>query len=581
MDLVFKKLFKKGVSLKSTILLLFSTIGILLILVLAYQLLFYSKKLAISNINSRLDGIALNIQNSIKDVNNSSFSTVNTLALLNDQDRVKIYTNFLKSYPSLYAIYTGYEDNSFYEFINLRADKNLISSYSAKDIDRWLLIKIDGKNSTKRELFFYDDDLNQTDYKIEPNSYLATKRPWFKDAKNSKEAIKTKPYTFSHIDSIGITYAKSIKNGKEVVAIDLLIADYLNSFKNHVDINKTELYLFNSDKLILSSLSKNSNSFNDFILNITDLKKYETTQIVEKDNKKFLIKIIKIDNNKQDNYLALIAEYKNILKPYNQEILWLLFVFIFTGLITIPLILYFSRVISKPIYSLVRQSKKIEKQDFNISKIDTSIQEISLLSCAFSNMSKSIYDYQTSLEEKILQRTKELYEKNEELERLSITDKLTGLYNRAKLDSVLNTEFEKAIRYNDIFSVIIMDIDFFKSVNDNFGHQIGDDVLKESAKILSSCIRTSDTLGRWGGEEFLIICPNSKQEDAIKLANRINIAIKQHTFSTYPKKVTMSLGVASYCSIFKKAEDIVASADIALYKAKQTGRDRVVGENDI
>ena len=286
MDLVFKKLFKKGVSLKSTILLLFSTIGILLILVLAYQLLFYSKKLAISNINSRLDGIALNIQNSIKDVNNTSFSTVNTLALLNDQDRVKIYTNFLKSYPSLYAIYTGYEDNSFYEFINLRVDKNLISSYSAKDIDRWLLIKIDGKNSTKRELFFYDDNLNQTDYKIEPNSYLATKRPWFKDAKNSKEAIKTKPYTFSHIDSIGITYAKSIKNGKEVVAIDLLIADYLNSFKNHVDINKTELYLFDSDKLILSSLSKNSNSFNDFILNISDLKEFENTQIVEKDNKK-------------------------------------------------------------------------------------------------------------------------------------------------------------------------------------------------------------------------------------------------------------------------------------------------------
>lgn len=570
MDLVFKKLFKKGISLKSTILLLFSTIGILLILVLAYQLLFYSKKLAISNINSRLDGIALNIQNSIKDVNNTSFSTVNTLALLNDQDRVKIYTNFLKSYPSLYAIYTGYEDNSFYEFINLKVDKNLISSYSAKDIDRWLLIKIDGKNSTKRELFFYDDNLNQTDYKIEPNSYLATKRPWFKDAKNSKEAIKTKPYTFSHIDSIGITYAKSIKNGKEVVAIDLLIADYLNSFKNHVDINKTELYLFNSDKLILSSLSKNSNSFNDFILNISDLKEFENTQIVEKDNKKFLIRIIKIDNNKQDNYLALIAEYKNILKPYNQEILWLLFVFIFTGLITIPLILYFSRVISKPIYSLVRQSKKIEKQDFNISKIDTSIHEILLLSSAFSNMSKSIYDYQTSLEEK-----------NEELERLSITDKLTGLYNRAKLDSVLNKEFEKATRYNDIFSVIIMDIDFFKSVNDNFGHQIGDDVLKESAKILSSCIRTSDTLGRWGGEEFLIICPNSKQEDAIKLANRINIAIKQHTFLTYPRKVTMSLGVASYCSIFKKAEDIVASADIALYKAKQAGRDRVVGENDI
>ena len=93
--------------------------------------------------------------------------------------------------------------------------------------------------------------------------------------------------------------------------------------------------------------------------------------------------------------------------------------------------------------------------------------EVSILSNSFLDMSKSIYEYQQSLEEKVEQRTKELNIKNEELFKLSITDKLTGLYNRVKLDSVLQDNMNLSLRYGNVFSVIIIDIDFFKKINDN------------------------------------------------------------------------------------------------------------------
>ncbi len=145
----------------------------------------------------------------------------------------------------------------------------------------------------------------------------------------------------------------------------------------------------------------------------------------------------------------------------------------------IPLIIYFSKIIVAPIFKLVQESKKIKDRKYDsISKVDSSILEVSILSNAFLDMSKSIYEYQQSLEEKVEQRTKELNIKNEELFKLSITDKLTGLYNRVKLDSVLQENMSLSLRYGNVFSVIIIDIDFFKKINDNFGHQVGDDVLK-------------------------------------------------------------------------------------------------------
>lgn len=162
------------------------------------------------------------------------------------------------------------------------------------------------------------------------------------------------------------------------------------------------------------------------------------------------------------------------------------------------------------------------------------------------------------------------------LERIAVTDRLTGLYNRTKLDEVFANELARAERYGESLAVILADIDKFKSVNDTYGHQVGDSVLSEFAAIVRKLVRDTDTPGRWGGEEFLVICPHADLNGAHILAERIRATVAGHSFSVVGQK-TCSFGVASYRP-GDTAETIVKRADEALYEAKQNGRDRVALE---
>lgn len=159
------------------------------------------------------------------------------------------------------------------------------------------------------------------------------------------------------------------------------------------------------------------------------------------------------------------------------------------------------------------------------------------------------------------------------LEKIAVTDRLTGLYNRTKLDEVFANELARAERYNESLAVIMADIDKFKTVNDTYGHQIGDSVLTEFAAIMRKLVRDTDTLGRWGGEEFLVICSHADLNSAYILAERIRAAVAGHSFSVVGQK-TCSFGVASYRPR-DTAETIVNRADMALYEAKQNGRNRI------
>lgn len=166
-----------------------------------------------------------------------------------------------------------------------------------------------------------------------------------------------------------------------------------------------------------------------------------------------------------------------------------------------------------------------------------------------------------------------LEDKNRELEQMSITSQLTNLYNRNKLDPELEQEKERALRYKTTFSVIMLDIDKFKSINDNFGHQTGDRVLKNLGRLIQSRARASDTAGRWGGEEFLIICPATDLSGAYELAERIRQDM-QHQTITEDVSVTISAGVAEYKS-GEDTETLVKRADGKLYEAKRSGRNNV------
>ncbi len=178
--------------------------------------------------------------------------------------------------------------------------------------------------------------------------------------------------------------------------------------------------------------------------------------------------------------------------------------------------------------------------------------------------------YELRLAEKLLE------EKNMELTKISITDKLTGIYNRSKLDENLQKELARSERNGDLFAVIMLDIDHFKAVNDNFGHQVGDEVLVTIAKILHKNLRKIDTLGRWGGEEFLILCPHTNKEGGIEKAQRLRKLIESYNFKGVGQK-TASFGVAIYRQDDTE-KSIIHRVDTAMYQAKNNGRNQVVFE---
>ena len=171
----------------------------------------------------------------------------------------------------------------------------------------------------------------------------------------------------------------------------------------------------------------------------------------------------------------------------------------------------------------------------------------------------------------------EMTQYNKKLLYLSQTDILTRICNRTKTDHELSVQMERAKRTQEHFSVLLLDIDFFKKINDTFGHPMGDTVLIQIASIIQQSIRSYDVVGRWGGEEFLILCPQSNQEIASQVAERIRENIKNAQFPT--KKVhTASIGV-SMMTQDDTPHTLVARADKALYRAKNGGRDNVVIED--
>lgn len=172
-----------------------------------------------------------------------------------------------------------------------------------------------------------------------------------------------------------------------------------------------------------------------------------------------------------------------------------------------------------------------------------------------------------------------LYEK---VKKLAITDSLTGIYNHGFLYESLCREYSRTERFKLPLVLLMMDIDHFKRINDTYGHLQGDDILRKVALILKNNIRTYDVLGRYGGEEFLVIMPEASLEDGVCLAERIRTAIEQYEFegviegANGPVRCTISIGVASYpASGIKKMEDLINKADTLLYRSKVEGRNRV------
>jgi two-component system cell cycle response regulator len=183
------------------------------------------------------------------------------------------------------------------------------------------------------------------------------------------------------------------------------------------------------------------------------------------------------------------------------------------------------------------------------------------------------------LQEDLRTREKELEEMNERLLRISQTDGLTEISNRRALEQKLDEMWAHSQRLHEPLSVVMCDIDKFKSVNDTYGHQVGDIVLKDFANLLKEAAREIDRVGRYGGEEFLLLLPGTPLDSAVTFAERLRETAQEHTFSFAGGTLsrTMSCGVAAWPHPEIRDQDaLLKAADDALYVAKESGRNKVV-----
>lgn len=242
-----------------------------------------------------------------------------------------------------------------------------------------------------------------------------------------------------------------------------------------------------------------------------------------------------------------------IVKERNQIIVLFVTMFI-GGLLLIAPAIYF-KVLS-PLNRLMRQVEVLSDGELGVPYRWQGRDE-------FSMLGKTLDDMRTKLD-----KTFSL------MRDMAITDELTGLPNRRGFYGEVEKLLWLSARYKHPLTLAILDIDHFKSINDNFGHPTGDEVLKDFAAVISRRIRKTDLLARVGGEEFVLVMPETPAEDALRLLERLRTTVADHSFS-HGRKVTVSIGFAGFYGS-EKLEGLMDVADKALYKAKQDGRDRVV-----
>ena len=259
-----------------------------------------------------------------------------------------------------------------------------------------------------------------------------------------------------------------------------------------------------------------------------------------------------------------------------------------TGLFFVMLIAaVINASITRKIVALTKSAEEMRAGNLKASVSFESSDEMGVLAASFNDMSGRVQELVANLEDMVCQRTHELTaardrletlvveldDKNHALEILSVTDKLTGLANRRKLESALQSELLRARRYGKIFSVILLDVDHFKAVNDTYGHQAGDEVLVRLAALLTAKARETDLVGRWGGEEFLIVCPETSLALVSTLAERYRVELERQNFGEIGQ-ITSSFGVTA-CEEGDDVPRLIQRADQALYRAKESGRNRV------
>ena len=234
------------------------------------------------------------------------------------------------------------------------------------------------------------------------------------------------------------------------------------------------------------------------------------------------------------------------------------------------------------IQETIFRDKRLDNYEFVVDN-KRGEKRIGLMSCEIVSINNKNYTFSMihditefrRIERELAEKNQQLLELNSLLSQQVIRDSLTGLYNRHHIFEILNEEIVHSHRYGQTLSLMMMDLDNFKMINDQYGHQIGDSVLRQVALILLNIIRESDRLGRYGGDEFLFILPHTDLDSADLVAKRIVRAIEAGTFSNNIK-MKISVGVTSYNG--QSLEEFIKRADELMYHAKRNGGNQAMSD---
>ncbi len=234
----------------------------------------------------------------------------------------------------------------------------------------------------------------------------------------------------------------------------------------------------------------------------------------------------------------------------------------------------FGHALVRPVQRLSNEATRVAAGNLDVDIPVSGLSEVSYLTQVFNHMVASLRRGR----EKLSSANAALRKSNAELQHLSITDGLTGLLNRRRITHVLEQEIYRSQRYDHSVSILMLDIDYFKKINDTHGHQTGDTVLCLLADLFRDLVRDSDYVGRYGGEEFLVVLSESDAQSSLETAERIRQKAAQLQIPAGQEMlgVTVSIGVATYPSYGEDADTLICAADGALYQAKADGRNRVV-----
>lgn len=232
-----------------------------------------------------------------------------------------------------------------------------------------------------------------------------------------------------------------------------------------------------------------------------------------------------------------------------------------------------------PLDDIVKTARRLAGGDWRARAQARGAAELQMLAKTMNEAAHALSGTKEALEAEVARRTEELQHANERLEKVALTDPLTGLFNRRYLDQTLALEITRQRRAGRPFSVLMLDLDHFKHYNDTHGHPRGDELLRRLGRILTECLRSSDVIARVGGEEFLVLLFDTAAEAAVVTGEKLREAVAEHPFPFGEEqplgRVTISVGVAAWPAHGDHVDRVLEAADQALYASKAAGRNSV------